>query len=237
MTSIFKKSASEGVYSVDNLPSLSSLKLDFSKLDGLISAVVVSASDGTVLMNGFMNEKAVEKTFETGLVTFFSRTKQRLWQKGETSGNVLRLVDFAVDCDRDSLLIRVKEAGPVCHLGKRSCFLPSDELAGPEFLLYLESVMKERSQNDSSSKNSREGGELESYTAKLLARPTNKVAQKFGEEAVETVIAACSETDERFISESADLLYHLLALFIKRGLSIEDLMMELNKRHVEKVGQ
>ena len=194
--------------------------IDFAKGGGLVPAVVQDARTEQVLMLGYMSEAALEKTRETGLVTFHSRSRDALWTKGETSGNVLELVSVAVDCDGDTLLVRANPAGPTCHQGTVSCF--GD--AGPEgvgFLAALESVVA-----------SRNGGDAEaSYTARLLAKPVHKVAQKVGEEGVEVALAAASEGDEALSGEAADLLYHLLVLLRKRGMGLQDAVDVLRERH------
>ena len=196
------------------------MKVDFAKGDGLVPAVVQDARTEQVLMLGYMNEAALAKTRETGLVTFHSRTRDALWTKGETSGNTLELVSVAVDCDGDTLLVRANPAGPTCHEGTVSCFGDG----GPEgvgFLAALEGVIA-----------SREGEDVEaSYTARLLGKPVHKVAQKVGEEGVEVALAATSEGDEALAGEAADLLYHLMVLLRKRGLGLQDAVEVLRERH------
>ena len=194
--------------------------LDWEKTGGLIPAVVQDACSGRVLMLGCMNPEALEKTLETKKVTFWSRTKGRLWTKGETSGNWLDIVSVAADCDNDTLLIRVIPHGPTCHTGSKSCFgaaLPETE----GFIRYLQSVIRGRHAEMP------EG----SYTSKLFTRGVNKIAQKVGEEAVETVIEAVAKNREAMIYEASDLIYHLLVLLEATGCSIADLEKELARRH------
>jgi phosphoribosyl-ATP pyrophosphohydrolase/phosphoribosyl-AMP cyclohydrolase len=193
---------------------------DFSKFpDGLIPAVVQDAGTRAVLMLGYMNAEALEATQSTGRVTFYSRSKQRLWTKGETSGHFLNVLDIRLDCDNDALLIKATPAGPVCHTGADTCWNEKNE--APSFLHALENVIQ-----------SRKGAAPESsYTARLYASGMPKIAQKVGEEAVETVIEALGGTDERLLSESADLLYHLLVLLSARGLSLSDVEAVLRGRH------
>jgi phosphoribosyl-ATP pyrophosphohydrolase/phosphoribosyl-AMP cyclohydrolase len=195
------------------------MKLDFDKGQGLIPAIIQHADTGQVLMLGYMNEAAMQATRESGLVTFFSRSRNCLWQKGETSGNSLALVEMIADCDRDTLLVQARPAGPICHQGTISCF--GDQ--GPQGLGWLAELgvlIEGRKSADSQT----------SYTASLLHGPLERCAQKVGEEAVETVIAALSQTDERLRSESADLVYHLMVLLATRGLSLRDVVSELQTR-------
>lgn len=196
------------------------MKLDFEKVDGLIPAIIQDNETNKVLMLGYMNEEALKKTQETGKVTFFSRTKQRLWTKGEESGNFLNVVSIKDDCDHDTLLIKVNPVGPVCHTGTDTCF---DETNKEDilFLKYLQHFIEKRY------KEMPEG----SYTTSLFQSGINRMAQKVGEEALESVIEACNGTDDRLIYESADMLYHLIVLLTSKGLSIEDLARELQKRH------
>lgn len=198
-------------------------QLDWRKGDGLLPAIVQDVRSGQVLMLGFMNVEALRQTLVTRQVTFFSRTKNRLWTKGETSGNVLDVVAVAADCDNDSLLVTATPHGPTCHNGTQSCF--GDEI-GPEatplaFLDRLESVLAQRIAD-------RPEG---SYTARLWAEGTTRIAQKVGEEGVEVALAAATQADDRLVSESADLLYHLTLLLKNRGLSLASVVGELEKRH------
>ena len=198
------------------------MKLDFDKMGGLIPAIIQDSCTGKVLMLGFMNEEAFAKTQEIGKVTFFSRTKNRLWTKGETSGNFLNVVSIAADCDNDTLLIKVKPVGPVCHTGSDTCFGETNE-TDLFFLSYLQDFIDRRKQEMP------EG----SYTTSLFKKGVNRMAQKVGEEAVETVIEATNGTDEGFLYEASDLIYHLIVLLTSKGHRIEELAQELKKRHKE----
>lgn len=196
------------------------MKLDFDKMNGLVPAIIQDNYTQKVLMLGFMNEEAYNKTVETGKVTFFSRTKNRLWTKGEESGNFLHVVSIAVDCDNDTLLIKANPAGPVCHTGADTCWGEKNE----QDIMFLKELQ------DFIDKRHEEMPE-KSYTTSLFKSGVNKMAQKVGEEAVETVIEACNGTDERLIYEGADLLYHLIVLLTSKGYRIEDLARELKERH------
>jgi phosphoribosyl-AMP cyclohydrolase / phosphoribosyl-ATP pyrophosphohydrolase len=196
------------------------MNLKFEKYaDGLVPAVVQDADTGRVLMLGFMNEEAVETTLTTGRVTFFSRSKGRLWTKGETSGNGLELVSIAPDCDADTLLIKANPQGPTCHTGADTCFGEANELMG--FLSELESIIAAR----------RIEQPYGSYVAKLFGKGLNKIAQKVGEEAVETVIASKDDDSEAFRNEAADLLFHLLVLLGAKETSLNDVVEVLRSRH------
>ena len=198
------------------------MNLDFAKLDGLVPAIIQDHTSGRVLMLGFMNEAAYQKTEEIGKVTFFSRTKNRLWTKGEESGNFLLVKTIAVDCDNDTLLIKVNPVGPVCHTGADTCFEEKNE--NPiQFLSYLQDFITRRYQEMP------EG----SYTTSLFKKGVNRMAQKVGEEAVETVIEATNGTDEGLLYEASDMIYHLIVLLTSKGHRIEDLALELKKRHKE----
>ena len=196
------------------------MKLDFEKMGGLIPAIVQDNNTNKVLMLGFMNEEAYEETKETGKVTFFSRTKNRLWMKGETSGNTLQVVSMMVDCDNDTILIKAIPAGPVCHTGADTCF-GEKNIEDIMFLKYLQDFIEQRRQDMP------EG----SYTTSLFLKGVNRMAQKVGEEAVETVIEATNGTEDGFIYEASDLVYHLIVLLTSKGLRLEDLARELKKRH------
>ncbi|MBR5532126.1 MAG: bifunctional phosphoribosyl-AMP cyclohydrolase/phosphoribosyl-ATP diphosphatase HisIE [Bacteroidales bacterium] len=198
------------------------MKLDFEKMGGLIPAIIQDSCTGKVLMLGFMNEEALAKTEEIGKVTFYSRTKNRLWTKGETSGNFLNVVSIAADCDNDTLLIKVKPVGPVCHTGSDTCFGETNE-TDLFFLSYLQDFIDRRKAEMP------EG----SYTTSLFKKGVNRMAQKVGEEAVETVIEATNGTDEGFLYEASDLIYHLIVLLTSKGHRIEELAQELKKRHKE----
>lgn len=195
---------------------------DFDKMDGLVPAIIQDSYTQKVLMLGFMNKEAYEKTLETGKVTFYSRTKQRLWTKGETSGNFLEVVSVKNDCDNDTLLIQVHPTGPVCHTGTDTCWGEKNE-QDIMFLKELQDFIDKR----------HEKMPEKSYTTSLFKSGVNKMAQKVGEEAVETIIEACNGTDERLIYEGADLLYHLIVLLTSKGYRIEDLARELKERHSE----
>jgi phosphoribosyl-ATP pyrophosphohydrolase/phosphoribosyl-AMP cyclohydrolase len=194
--------------------------MDFKKLGGIIPAIVQDSSTGKVLMLGFMNPESLDKTRKEGLVTFFSRTKQRLWTKGEESGNFLHVEEILEDCDHDTLLIKARPDGPVCHTGKDTCFDETnlDELG---FLSKLQDLIHTRK------KEMPEG----SYTTKLFERGINKIAQKVGEEAVELVIESKDTNDDRFLDEAADLVYHLMVLLSARGYGLADVTRILETRH------
>lgn len=195
------------------------MKINFEKGGGLVPAIIQDADTQQVLMLGYMNADAVAATRDSGLVTFYSRSRNCLWQKGETSGNTLVLVDIEVDCDQDTLLVRAKPAGPTCHEGTISCFGQQDP-QGLGWLARLSILIEDRKTADPT----------KSYTAKLLQGPLTKCAQKVGEEGVETVIAALSETDAQFKAEAADLLYHLMVLLAAKNLSLEDIIATLKAR-------
>ncbi|SHG04431.1 phosphoribosyl-ATP pyrophosphatase /phosphoribosyl-AMP cyclohydrolase [Bacteroides luti] len=198
------------------------MDLDFNKMDGLIPAIIQDNFTSKVLMLGFMNKEAYEKTVATGKVTFFSRTKNRLWTKGEESGNFLNVVSIKEDCDKDTLLIKVKPVGPVCHTGADTCW-NEDNTEDIMFLKYLQDFIYKR----------HEEMPEKSYTTSLFNSGVNRMAQKVGEEAVETVIEATNGTDDRLIYEASDLVYHLIVLLTSKGYRIEDLARELKKRHKE----
>ena len=197
-----------------------SLDLDFDKGGGLVPAIVQHADTGEVLMLGYMTAEALEVTQQKLLVTFWSRSKNRLWTKGETSGDVLHLVSLAADCDRDAVLVRARPAGPTCHLGTKSCF---GEAPGPDtaFLGELQAIVAARSEADPA----------QSYTARLLAKGVLKVAQKVGEEGVETALAGAAENDEALLDEAADLIFHLTVLLKARGRTLGDVAAVLKDRH------
>lgn len=193
---------------------------DWQKTDGLLPAIVQDAGTGRVLMLGYMNREALEKTQATGHVTFFSRSKQRLWTKGETSGNTLELVGMQLDCDRDTLLVEARPHGPTCHLGTDTCW--GDDVNPPVgFLAELERVIESRVDADPES----------SYTASLLGKGVKRCAQKVGEEGVEVALAATSGDREELINESADLLYHLLVVLVASDISLEEICRQLESRH------
>ncbi|WP_111708588.1 bifunctional phosphoribosyl-AMP cyclohydrolase/phosphoribosyl-ATP diphosphatase HisIE [Lutibacter citreus] len=198
------------------------MNIDFNKnSDGLVPAIIQDFVTRQVLMLGYMNKDAYDKTVETGKVTFFSRTKKRLWTKGEESGNFLNLVSVKNDCDSDSLLIKVKPAGPTCHKGTDTCWDETNE-ASFGFLSELESVITSRRMNADSKK---------SYVASLFEKGINKIAQKVGEEAVEIVIEAKDNDDNLFLNEGADLLFHYLILLQAKGFTLKDIVKVLEGRH------
>lgn len=196
------------------------MNINFDKMDGLVPAIIQDNMTSKVLMLGFMNQEAFDLTESTGKVTFFSRTKNRLWTKGEESGNFLQVVNILKDCDDDTLLIKVNPVGPVCHTGADTCWNESNE-GDFYFIKFLQDFIQQRF------KEMPEG----SYTTKLFQTGVNRMAQKVGEEAVETVIEATNGTDEGFLYEASDLIYHLLVLLISKGYSMDDLGRELKKRH------
>lgn len=205
-------------------PDLS--KLDWSKGDGLLPAIVQDARTGKVLMLGYMNAAALQLTLESGRVTFFSRSRNRLWTKGETSRNYLNVVRVAADCDNDSLLVTANPDGPTCHTGSESCFgeAATNDASGLAFLARLESVIAQRIADQP------EG----SYTARIWSEGPTRIAQKVGEEGVEVALAAVTQADDRLISESADLLFHLALLLKSRNLSLQAVVKELEQRHAAK---
>jgi phosphoribosyl-AMP cyclohydrolase / phosphoribosyl-ATP pyrophosphohydrolase len=192
--------------------------LDFKKSDGLIPAIIQDDQTLEVLMLGYMNEEAYNKTVEENKVTFFSRTKNRLWTKGEESGNFLYVKNIRVDCDSDTLLIKATPVGPTCHKGTRSCF---DTDFNQNFIFRLEGIIADRYENP------KEG----SYVNKLRDKGLNKIAQKVGEEGVETVIAALNETETDLINEASDLIFHLLVLLKEKNISLKTIAENLESRH------
>jgi phosphoribosyl-ATP pyrophosphohydrolase/phosphoribosyl-AMP cyclohydrolase len=198
------------------------MKIDFNKnSDGLIPAIIQDATTKNVLMLGYMNEEALGKTKSTKQVTFYSRSKKRLWTKGEESGNFLNLVDLKVDCDNDTMLIQVNPMGPTCHKGTDTCW-SEDNIQNFGFLAQLESIIKDRKENHKPE---------DSYVASLFEKGINKIAQKVGEEAVEVVIEAKDSNTNLFLNESADLLFHYLILLQAKGHSLNDVVEILKKRH------
>jgi phosphoribosyl-AMP cyclohydrolase / phosphoribosyl-ATP pyrophosphohydrolase len=195
-------------------------KLNFEKLNGLIPAIVQDSRTNQVLMIGFMNREAIEKTLAEKKVTFWSRTKQRLWQKGETSGNYLEFISASIDCDNDSLLIKAIPHGPVCHTNQFTCFGENESVDVGSVLNKLEEIIRSRQ------KTMPEG----SYTSKLFKEGTPRIAQKVGEEGVEVALAAVLGDKKKFTEESADLLFHLLVLLCQQGMKLEDVVMELRQR-------
>jgi len=196
------------------------MEIDFAKSGGLVPAIVQDAGSGAVLMLGYMNEEALKRTQESGKVTFFSRSKQRLWTKGETSGNFLEVRGIFADCDRDALLIEAVPLGPACHSGTRSCF--GDEgRTQLEFLAELEKIIRERKAQHTDG----------SYTCKLFARGLPKMAQKVGEEATEVVVAALAQDLQAVKEEAADLVYHMLVLLRAKGIDLAEIVQTLEARH------
>jgi phosphoribosyl-ATP pyrophosphohydrolase/phosphoribosyl-AMP cyclohydrolase len=194
------------------------MEIDFEKTGGLVPVIIQDEQTLEVLMLGYMNQEAYDKTTKENIVTFFSRTKNRLWTKGETSNNFLHVKSMAIDCDNDTILIKVKPDGPTCHTGDRSCFKTE---YNQNFILELENIIADRYENPV------EG----SYVNKLRKKGLNKIAQKVGEEGVETVIAALAETEVDMINESSDLIFHLLVLLREKGLTLETIAKNLEQRH------
>jgi phosphoribosyl-ATP pyrophosphohydrolase/phosphoribosyl-AMP cyclohydrolase len=194
------------------------MTIDFNKSDGLVPVIIQDEQTLEVLMLGYMNQEAYDKTVKENIVTFFSRSKNRLWTKGETSNNFLHVKCIALDCDNDTLLIKVKADGPTCHTGARSCF---NTEYNQNFILQLEQIVNDRYENPKES----------SYVNKLREKGLNKIAQKVGEEAVETVIAALAQTEMDMINESSDLVFHLIVLLREKGLSLETIAKNLESRH------
>jgi phosphoribosyl-AMP cyclohydrolase / phosphoribosyl-ATP pyrophosphohydrolase len=194
------------------------MNIDFDKTNGLVPVVIQDEQTLEVLMLGYMNKEAYDKTVAENIVTFYSRSKSRLWTKGETSNNFLHVKSMAIDCDNDTILIKVKADGPTCHTGDRSCFNTS---YNQNFIFELQNVINERYDNPSA----------ESYVNKLRNKGLNKIAQKVGEEGVETVIAALAETETDLINEASDLVFHLLVLLREKNLSLEVIAKNLESRH------
>lgn len=206
------------------------MNIDFNKNpDGLVPAIIQDVNTRKVLMLGYMNEQAFLKTNSTKKVTFYSRTKQRLWTKGEESGNFLNLVDIKLDCDNDTLLVEVRPEGPVCHKGTDTCWAEENK-ANYGFLTQLEGIIQSRKKLSETEPELRKENES-SYVVSLFDKGINKIAQKVGEEAVETVIEAKDNDDELFLNESADLLFHYLILLKAKGFELDDVVKVLEKRH------
>lgn len=199
---------------------MNNLNIDFEKVNGLVPAVIQDVDTNVVLMLGYMNQEALDKTLETKQVTFFSRTKQRLWTKGETSGNFMMVRSITVDCDNDTLLVKAKPLGPVCHTGDDTCFGETNK-SKTLFIDHLREIIKDRKNNPSD----------QSYTASLFAKGINKIAQKVGEEAVEIVIEAKDDNKDLFLGEAADLLFHYLILLEAKGYELDEVMEVLIERH------
>ena len=194
------------------------MNIDFTKSNGLVPVIIQDEQTLEVLMLGYMNEEAYQKTEKEQKVTFFSRTKDRLWTKGEESGNYLNVKTITLDCDNDTLLIKVNPVGPTCHKGTRSCF---DTDFNQNFIFQLENIIKDRYENPT----------VKSYVNSLREKGLNKIAQKVGEEGVETVIAALAETENDLINESSDLVFHLLVLLKEKNLTLADIAKNLESRH------
>ena len=206
------------------------MDIDFKKnSDGLVPAIIQDASTKKVLMLGYMNEEAFLKTSRTKKVTFYSRSKKRLWTKGEESGNFLELVNIKLDCDHDTLLVQVNPAGPVCHKGTDTCWAEKNE-ADYGFISQLEGIIESREKLSKTEPDLRKENES-SYVVSLFDKGINKIAQKVGEEAVETVIEAKDSNDDLFLNESADLLFHYLILLKAKGFQLKDVVNVLEKRH------
>ncbi len=195
-------------------------QVKFDENTGLVPAIIQDAQTSNVLMLGYMNEAAIEETLSSKKVTFFSRSKQRLWTKGETSNNYLNLVSLSIDCDQDALLIKVNPEGPTCHTGSHTCWNEDNEI-GASFLDYLGKVIKERKSQSPE----------ESYTARMFQKGINKLAQKVGEEAVELVIEAKDDNADLFKNEAADLIFHYLMLLEAKEFSLKDIIQVLKQRH------
>jgi phosphoribosyl-ATP pyrophosphohydrolase/phosphoribosyl-AMP cyclohydrolase len=198
-------------------------RVDFAKGGGLVPAIVQDAGSGAVLMMAYMNRESLEQSLVRGRAVFYSRSKQRLWEKGETSGHTLDLVDIALDCDNDTLLVTAHPRGPACHNGTLTCFGDEPRAAATRigFLAKLESVIAQRASEKPE----------DSYTARLLEKGINRVAQKVGEEGVELALAGAAQGDDKVIEESADLLFHMLVLLRARGVTLDRVVRELEKRH------
>ena len=196
------------------------MEIDFEKQNGLIPAIIQDNQTKKVLMLGYMNQEALKTTQESGKVCFYSRLRETLWVKGETSGNYLCVKDIKVDCDNDTLLIQVNPTGPVCHTGSDTCWDEKNE-GGVQFLKYLEEVIENRKSATAE----------KSYTKNLFDKGINKIAQKVGEEAIELIIEAKDHNDELFVNEAADLLFHYLILLNKKGFQLSDIVKILEKRH------
>ena len=197
------------------------MEIDFNKMNGLVPAIIQDATTGKVLMLGYMNEEAYAKTVATNKVTFWSRTRNCLWTKGETSGNFLNVISMQIDCDNDTLLVKANPVGPVCNTGSDTCRGAKNESNTVLFLTELQDFIEKRH------KEMPEG----SYTTSLFKDGLNRMAQKFGEEALEAVIEATNGTSERLIYEASDMIYHLIVLLTSKGMRIEELAKELQERH------
>ncbi len=198
------------------------MEVNFDKTSGLVPAIIQDNITNKVLMLGYMNQEAFEKTLKDGIVTFFSRSKKRLWVKGETSGNYLKLVSIKTDCDKDTLLVKVNPTGPVCHTGTDTCWGEENKSDQVLFLKELEKVIQDRKENPTE----------QSYTASLFEKGLKKIGQKLGEEAIELIIEAIDNKNDLFLEEAADLLYHYLVLLSAKDISLNDVVEVLNNRRV-----
>jgi len=196
-------------------------QIDFNKGEGLVPAIIQDVQTQKVLMLGYMNKESLDKTLEEKRVCFYSRSKKRLWTKGESSGNYLNFISMSLDCDQDSLLIKVNPVGPVCHTGSDTCWDEQNSKTNIDFLLQLQEVIEERKKNLS----------VKSYTASLFQKGMNTIAQKVGEEAVELVIEAKDENKDLFMGEAADLMFHYLVLLSAKGYKLEEVVDLLTQRH------
>lgn len=203
------------------------MDIDFAKGNGLVPVIIQDARTQKILMLGFMNEEAYHITTQEKIVTFFSRDKQRLWTKGETSGNILEVKEILLDCDHDTLLIKVIPTGPTCHLGHDTCFQEDNSISELDFCNTLINIIRDR-------KDQKKQG---SYTSSLFEKGLNRIAQKVGEEAVELIIESKDDNPEKILNESADLFYHFLVLLEAKGLHFRDVMGILKERHKEKLGR
>jgi phosphoribosyl-ATP pyrophosphohydrolase/phosphoribosyl-AMP cyclohydrolase len=197
------------------------MEIDFKKNGGLVPAIVQDSKTSRVLMLGYMNKESLEITMETRKVTFYSRSQEKIWTKGETSGNFLKLKKIKVDCDGDTLLIKARPKGPVCHTGDETCWGERNIPSGLEFISYLEKVIRSRKTANTD----------KSYTAQLLKKGVKKISKKVGEEASELILEAVGQKDDLFLEEAADLLYHYMVLLMAKGYSLKDVIKVLEKRH------
>jgi phosphoribosyl-ATP pyrophosphohydrolase/phosphoribosyl-AMP cyclohydrolase len=204
-----------------NLIANTTMNIDFEKQGGLVPAIIQDAKTDKVLMLGYMNQEALTKTQAEGVVTFYSRSKERLWTKGETSNNFLHVVEILLDCDQDALLIKVNPAGPTCHTGTDTCWQETNDPGQAGWLNHLKAVIRSRKNNPTD----------KSYTSSLFKKGTNKIAQKVGEEAVELVIEAMDSNDTLFKEEASDLLFHYLVLLEQRGIDFDEIIDVLRARN------
>ncbi|MDH4461947.1 MAG: bifunctional phosphoribosyl-AMP cyclohydrolase/phosphoribosyl-ATP diphosphatase HisIE [Flectobacillus sp.] len=208
---------------LENLIANTTMNIDFEKQGGLVPAIIQDAKTDKVLMLGYMNQEALTKTQAEGVVTFYSRSKERLWTKGETSNNFLHVVEILLDCDQDALLIKVNPAGPTCHTGTDTCWQETNDPGQAGWLNHLKAVIRSRKNNPTD----------KSYTSSLFKKGTNKIAQKVGEEAVELVIEAMDSNDTLFKEEASDLLFHYLVLLEQRGIDFDEIIDVLRARNAK----